>query len=311
MKSIFGWMQAIPSDVILNCILVSENVRPAMMVQWVDYNEMDSSGEKTRKIKTWISREFPQLHISEQEQGVLVSREKYEDNEIMMDDYGRVLGYPCEAEFNDILNDRPDVYWVLHLKAELESGEVVYLMTNMCKLNTPMVRKFEKIWENASRVLTTEGKYDRFIRMCGGVDRVRLEKEKKRSLDKLLEILINESDNLTDVDLVNNVDQELISVNALPELTEYSPQLRLTDPFVRGMVVMMLLDAKYDRTAPLYPLQSLGEEKMNEIMEMMTMRRNVVVDILTDREGKDDHSSTRMSRGGGRRSRRRGGKRQK
>lgn len=46
-------------DVILNCILVNENVRPAMLVQPVDYKEASHEGPKTKYIIEEIKKNVP------------------------------------------------------------------------------------------------------------------------------------------------------------------------------------------------------------------------------------------------------------
>ena len=63
-------------DVILNCILVNENVRPAMMVQPADYKEASHIEPKTKYIIEEIKKMFPNLLVSsdyETYQGVIIS----------------------------------------------------------------------------------------------------------------------------------------------------------------------------------------------------------------------------------------------
>ena len=50
-------------DIILNCILVNENVRPAMLVQPADYKEATHNDPKTKSIIEGIEKYFPEYGL--------------------------------------------------------------------------------------------------------------------------------------------------------------------------------------------------------------------------------------------------------
>ena len=91
-------------DVILNCILVNENVRPAMLVQPADYKEANHEGPKMKYIIEGIQKMFPYLIVSSQYenyQGVIISKMNYNGKkDISLVEMGKLLGYPCYQDFD-------------------------------------------------------------------------------------------------------------------------------------------------------------------------------------------------------------------
>jgi hypothetical protein len=93
-------------DVILNCILVNETVRPAMLVQPQDYGEATGKDPKTKSILEVIKRHFPQLLHSKNYktyQGIIISKTDYNGEQISLERMGKILGYPCYKNFTPFL----------------------------------------------------------------------------------------------------------------------------------------------------------------------------------------------------------------
>ena len=81
--------------VLLNCILVMEDIRPSLMVQPIDYKEVNGKDPKTSKILSKIKELFPELiHSEEYEmyQGVLISKTSYDGRkDIDVHEMGKLL----------------------------------------------------------------------------------------------------------------------------------------------------------------------------------------------------------------------------
>jgi hypothetical protein len=85
----------------INCVLVQENVRSAMMLQSIDYGEHTLGPITQSKLKS-ISTNFPDLIQSPLQLGnVLISKTKYYAKDIEEKKLGEILGYPCPG-LNDL-----------------------------------------------------------------------------------------------------------------------------------------------------------------------------------------------------------------
>ena len=88
-------------EILINCILVDNDIRPSMLIQPQDYGEATGSDINTKLILTEIKQIFPQLIHSENYkvyQGILISKKSYDDRDIDLQNMGRILGYPCYAD---------------------------------------------------------------------------------------------------------------------------------------------------------------------------------------------------------------------
>ena len=102
----------LPNDILLNVILVKEKVRPAMLIQPIDYNEVNNNGEFTKFILNEIKIKFPQLKQSIFTIGIIISYIDYSMDLILnKEKIGNILGYPC---FNDKIKNYDISLYVLY-----------------------------------------------------------------------------------------------------------------------------------------------------------------------------------------------------
>ena len=100
----------------MNCVLVQENVRNAMMIQSIDYGENTLGPITQRKLKA-ISTNFPDLIQSSLEGNVIISKTKYDEKDITEKKLGEILGYPSVDNLNDL-------QYCISINAEFEDKSV-------------------------------------------------------------------------------------------------------------------------------------------------------------------------------------------
>ena len=84
----------------INCVLVNEDVRNAMLIQAADYKENTHLDPITQNKLQAILEHFPDLKQSPLKMGnVLISKKKYYKNVQTEQQLGEILGYPCANEF--------------------------------------------------------------------------------------------------------------------------------------------------------------------------------------------------------------------
>ena len=84
-------------DIAINAVLVSCEVRPAFLVQSIDYNEQEN-GPITSNILSCLEKYFS---INKTHNGFLVSETKIEKTDEMTDEkIGEMIGYPCAGHLN-------------------------------------------------------------------------------------------------------------------------------------------------------------------------------------------------------------------
>jgi len=137
----------------LNSILVNEGIRPAMLIQEGDYDE-DIGIEMVKKT---IIEQFPDLKASDNysyNQGVIISKTDYNGRQdILLNEMGKILGYPCYEEFD--LNNRFNTsVYVVNVFVNLEyKGEKkwVELFTNICN-DEKMIEQFKHVSKRAKEM---------------------------------------------------------------------------------------------------------------------------------------------------------------
>jgi hypothetical protein len=132
--------KTLPITIILNCILVNENVRPAMLVQPADYKERTHSDLRTKSIIEGIKKYFPNFILTtdyENYQGVIVSKIDYHYNgnkNIGAKEMGKILGYPCYEDFTTI--DKNSISYAIEIYVKVNQVNQVnqiQILANKCK----------------------------------------------------------------------------------------------------------------------------------------------------------------------------------
>ena len=259
-----------PIDVILNCILVNENIRPAMLVQPQDYDEATGEDPKTKSILQEIKMNFPELIQSanyETYQGIIISKTDYNGQSISLNDMGRALGYPCYQDFEDL--DRNKTTYGIHINVIFKSGEKMQLFGNICKdeTKTNIFNDLAAKAKNAFKNL----KYESLLKGFE-VENVEVVSNPIIPTQELINNLIkNKTMNKAEM---NEFKDHLENSGFTDSLVNYDFQLY--NPIHQGIILTLLSKYKNDLLSPVYPLQSYPG-KLEEVDEIT---KNLETDLL-------------------------------
>lgn len=105
------------SDVLVNIILVNDDIRPAYLLQFTNYNEYSNTGIITSLLANEAKQLFPELILSTDysiNQGTIISKKDYNGrNDIDLDKMGEILGYNdyCKKKFT-LINREIDNHYI-------------------------------------------------------------------------------------------------------------------------------------------------------------------------------------------------------
>ena len=259
-----------PIDVILNCILVNENIRPAMLVQPQDYDEETGEDSKTKSILQEIKIIFPELIQSENYetyQGIIVSKTDYNGQTISLNDMGKVLGYPCYQDFEDL--DRNKTTYGIHINIIFKSGEKIQLLANICKDETK-----NNIFNDLAAKAKNAFKNPKYEYLLKGfeVENVEVTIKSIIPIQELINNLIkNKTMNKQEMDVFKD---HLENSGFTDSLVNYDFQLY--NQIHQGIILTLLSKYKNDILSPFYPLQGY-HGKLEEVDEIT---KNLETDLL-------------------------------
>lgn len=253
-------------DSLLNAILVNEGVRPAMLIQTVDYKET---------LIARIREIFPDLKHSENYQtyqGIIISKtEDYNGRkDISLELMGDILGYPCSKEFNTINKDGDTTYGIT-ITATLTSGKEIYLFANLCKDKT----KLNEFNDFATKAFSAfhDPKYKALFQN-NGVEKVNVEMVKNPSIQSILHKLIRRHEEL-DEDDKSAIENAMFNLGFSDDgINEFNDIFQYNNPIHIGIAIDLLLRSVHDTLSPFYSLQNYPKEQK-------------LVDIITQKWEKD------------------------
>lgn len=261
-------------DNILNAILVNENIRPAMLVQPADYNEVKGTDKKTLTIVNGIKKIFPDLYLTDKYevyQGTIISKKKLYDNKfITLDDMGKILGYPCYKDFEKLNREKP--LFTLELIVSYNNNNEIQLFANVCK-DKKTLKKFNLIAKKAYEALTNK-KYKNILEGIN-INKVYVNLENIIPTQSIInKLMTNKKLTEEEIDTIINI---LYNLGFSDKLLEY--KFEYNNKIHKGILLDLLLKEKYDILSPFYPLQEYPEQK-KEVEEITKKLENALIDIL-------------------------------
>jgi hypothetical protein len=135
MESIRIISKTIGLNIYMNCVLVRDGLRNAMLIQPADYNEAISTDPKTASKLRALKKAFPTLVQSDIRGETLISKKVYADTDIKTDaDMGAILGFPCAGEFRYTLDHPDEPKTGINIDVNLKSGvPSEQIVAYMCK----------------------------------------------------------------------------------------------------------------------------------------------------------------------------------
>jgi len=261
---------------VLNSILVNENVRSAMLVQPADYNEATGKDIKTKSIIEAIKGHFPDLIISEDYetyQGVIISKNNYNGQDISLERMGEILGYPCYRDFNNINPEK--ISYSIDVIVKEKNKNTTHLFANVCKDETS-IEKFKRFTHKAKIAFDKEEYND----ILNGVeiDKIYVEIRKNIPTQLIIRHLIeNKSLEQNEIDKIQHI---LYNFGFSMELQFYFlDNFQYTNPIHKGILLDLLVKEKNDTLSPFYPLQEYPQQQ-KEVDEITKAWEKDILDIL-------------------------------
>jgi len=261
--------KTLPITIILNCILVNENVRPAMLVQPADYKERTHSDPRTKSIIEGIKKYFPNFILTsdyENYQGVIVSKIDYDydgNKNIGTKEMGKILGYPCYEDFTIIEDDK--ISYVIEIYVEVNQNSKIQILANKCK-DITKVPEFNSLASNAKNAFAKKD----YSELLNGfeVKNVYVEISQNIPTQTIInKLLSNETLEQAELDKIQNI---LYNFGFSNELQFYFMiYFQYNNPIHKGILLELLLKEKHDILVPFYPLQNypIQSKKVNELIE--------------------------------------------
>jgi len=241
----------IPLDVLYNLILTHENIRPAMLIQPINY-----SAVLLESILKYIGDYFPNLVLTREYhgyQGIIVSKREYSDQRISSKDMGKILGYPYYDHFDEITEDDSHVIEII----AIGTGSRTQILANVCN-DIIKLPEFKQLAGNIEYILN---KHSFEVTVHVIVTNI------PSYSSVITELLSDRELSLDHVDFVNNQFWNYLTDGTSQEIPEVCTHLDYSNKIHRGILIAYLLDFKHDRLSILYPLKGTNKvhvDRMNK-----------------------------------------------
>jgi len=256
---------------LLNCILVNEGVRPAMLIQPADYGEATGNDIKTKFIIQEIKNYFPKFILSEYYkiyQGIIISKTNYNGQEISLEQMGEILGYPCYKDYNNINPD--EISYCINIYVNN-----IQLFANVCKDESCM-EIFKCIAEKA-KIAFDKMEYIQLLNNFK-FDKIIVETDKIIPTQTIINNLIENK--LLNHDEINKIQNILFNFGFTMKLQIYFlDNFQYTNPIHKGILLGLLLNEKNNILTPFFPLQNYIIQQ-TEVCKITKSWENCIIDIL-------------------------------
>ncbi len=264
-------------DIILNCILVNEDVRPAMLVQPADYKEATHNDPKTKSIIEGIKEYFPDLVLStdyELYQGVIISKTNYNGKkDISLEEMGKILGYPCYRDFDNI--DNNEITYLVSIYVKDNNNNRIQIIPNICKDETN-IQEFNNL-ANTAKIAISKSDYKEIL---NGIEVKEIYVESLPIVPTQIiinKLLKNEKLEQNEIDKVQNI---LFNFGFSTELQVYFlHNFQYNNLIHKGILIELLLKDKYNTLSPFFPLQNYPIQS-KEVDEIIKEWEKSLLDIL-------------------------------
>ena len=250
----------------INCVLVQENVRNAMMIQSANYGEYMIGHITQRKLKA-ISEHFPDLIQSPLGGNIIISKTKYD---IMSEKkVGEILGYPSVDDLNDL-------QYCISINAEFEDKSIqIYGMK--CKDENYSTL----IAEKALQVLKMDPNLD--------IKDVKITIKKDINPESIIDKLIS-YESLTDRE-IESIQNYLYNTGFGPDIQMYTYEY--DNPIHIGILCTLISYYVNDPLMAFAPLHKFPNEykKSNEIIKKLEAN---IINTL-DKSKTQDKSKTKTN----------------
>ena len=255
--------------------MVIEDLRPAILIQPQDYNEVTGKDPITKSILDAILIEFPELIHSENYQiyqGILISKTNFNDrDDITLDSMGAILGYPCYKDFETI-DWKNILSYSITIIGNLESGDTITIFSNACK-NISDIDEFSTFVEKANKIFNEE-KYKSFL---GNIKfEIKFQKfiPNQFIIDKLIDgITLDEDEKYKIINELGNFGFSDIILSNFQKFIQYE------NPIHKGIIIDLLVSSLHDSLSAFFPIHYY-EGKLEQVNRISEERGNKIINIL-------------------------------
>jgi hypothetical protein len=252
----------VPNTHLLNSILVDAEVRPAMMVQPIDFGETSAIDKTTQKYLANIKHHFPDLKYSDNYtwfQGIIISKQHDYNGAVNIgsEQMGDILGYPCSADFMTIINNEGDPYShdlenIYNIEIVVDTADdTIQLFGNRCIGNSELYQYMD-IAQKAEVAFKLD-KYHHIVSEMG-IRSVRVVSNLSISVNTILGKMIRREP--LPHEYYDEIVNYMWNLNDPGRLSEYMID-HIYEPsngIHNGVLMMILLNChpKYNRDSPMY-----------------------------------------------------------
>lgn len=233
----------IPIEVLLNCIIVKNGGREAMLIEPSAYQEKNESSHTTKEILKNIKKQYPTLiQTPDKNSGrIFISRKKLSDDDFDTDEKtGNLLGFPCAKEFHTL--DRDKKTYSYNIVVILKNGSNINIITDACQHKS--YEKHELLLKSIKNALKQDEIWH-----------------------TIQDVIINELEHIPIMELIQPImkghltEQEIWTLkNHLWNLfsgseTVSNYNFQYKNPIHKGILISLVIYSKNNPMEPFYPLQ--------------------------------------------------------
>ena len=235
--------------ILINATLVQNDIRPAYLLQSINFGEYNiENREKTNLILDDLKNKFPDLLQTECNQGIILSKKQYLNENITDERLGEILGYPSCKEFKYITEHPDEKYTIFELYVKNKNTyENIQLFANCCKQEN--IDRDRKIFENMASC------GNKLFNSKNIESRIVVVEEESIPIKSIInKLLNNELLNIKEKFEVNNNIWNL----GMEKLNEYP--FDFSNPIHKGIVLTLLSYCDNTPISAFYPLQTYPNE---------------------------------------------------
>jgi hypothetical protein len=284
MEEVIRINQTIGLDVYMNCVLVKNDLRNAMLIQPADYREALSTDPVTAGKLKALKEEFPELIQSDIEGETIISKKPYKNANIKInEDMGKILGFPCAADYTYTLDHPDEPKTSIEILVNLIPGgddEKIQIVVYVCKDDRTFVQA-QDFAAKAEKILKADPIVGKIVSSV--IAKKSLSKPPKYLISQLL---TNKPITEADQDEIMNYIWNLGLENAPLYNCDFK------NPVHKGILVGLLSVYDNNQIEPFYPLQFRKENKQ---VDKITAQWDAELQTIFKQRG-GRRSSTRKSK---------------
>jgi hypothetical protein len=253
MEEVIRVSQTIGLDIYMNCVLVKNDLRNAVLIQPADYREALSTDPVTAGKLKALKEEFPELIQSDIEGETIISKKPYKNANIKInEDMGKILGFPCAADYTYTLDHPDEPNTAIEIIVNLKPGgndDTIQIVAYVCKDDRTFIQA-QDFAKKAEKILKADPIVGKIVSTVTA----------KKTVSKPPKFLISQL--LTNKPITEADQDEIINyIWNLGLENAQSYNYDFTNPVHKGILVGLLSVYDNNPIEPFFPLQYRKEHK--------------------------------------------------